>query len=362
MREKIGIFDIISKYFADKISDEERNVLAEWLKNPNNRRQFKEMAKINYITSAEVPKEAHITKRSFTSTILRYAAILMFLISVGLYFLNIYNRTAASPNDFSIVVNDKVYYIKNINKNSIVKDEQDKEIAMVQGGKLRMLEGESGDILQVTVPYGKNLAMLLSDGSEVILNAGTKLSISRDFITGSSRRVHLEGEAYFKVAKDPNHPFYVETAKFTTRVLGTTFSISSYVDDRTAYVNLLEGSVKIIAKQNKTENILVPGQKILFSEKNPHPALEKIEPVKDLDWLNKKISFENNSTEEVLHKIERVYGYKIIFDPASIDNAYFSGTFKIDNLNQIINSLELLLNCKIEKREDALILISNNNN
>ena len=222
------------------------------------------------------------------------------------------------------------------------------------------MENTSNSNLIINVPNGKNLKVILADGSEVLLNAGTQISLESDFVKSDSRKVTLNGEAFFEVARDSAHPFYVITDQFTTKVLGTKFNISSYKNQRETFVNLIEGKIEVSGKEISANEILTPGQKITFNPSNKVSVVAPAKPDQDMDWLNKEISFDNSSTEEVLNKIERVYGLEIIRNRAEVESFHFSGTFKIENLDQIIHSLEILLNCKIQKDGTKLILISKN--
>ena len=206
----------------------------------------------------------------------------------------------------------------------------------------------------------KNLKVLLTDGTEILLNAATQIAFNSDFIQKDSRKVNLKGEAFFHVAKDKVHPFYVVTDQFTTKVLGTKFNISSYKNDSKTFVNLVEGSIEVTGNKILTKKILKPGQKISFNPVVKSATVEVAKPHQDMDWMNKEISFDNDTTEEVLGKIERVYGLQIVRNNVQIENFHFSGTFKINNLNDITKSLEVLLNCKIAKDGDKLILFPKN--
>ena len=57
----------------------------------------------------------------------------------------------------------------------------------------------------VSIPRGQVYKIVLSDGTEVWMNASSRLSFPTRF-SGSRRAVTLEGEAYFKVARDEQHP------------------------------------------------------------------------------------------------------------------------------------------------------------
>ena len=364
MNQNSEIFKIISNYFSGEISVEEQEVLSDWLKNPENQVVFKQFAKANYLYTAEphykikkLPSRTNIFARS----IMRYAAVLLLLVAVGIYW-NLHQNKISNPSSefISVAINGNYQVIENPAANNFIKDKNEVQLASLQNGTLRLIENKSNSNLIINVPNGKNLKVILSDGSEVLLNAGTQISFESDFVKSNSRKVSLIGEAFFEVAKDPSHPFYVITDQFTTKVLGTKFNISSYKNQRETFVNLVEGKIEVSGKKIAAKKILVPGQKISFNPTEKIAAVEVAKPNQDMDWLNKEISFDNNTTEEILTKIERVYGLEIVRNRVTVENFHFSGTFKIENLDQITHSLEILLNCKIQKDGTKLILISKN--
>ena len=110
----------------------------------------------------------------------------------------------------------------------------------------------------LTIPRGENFKVVLCDGTEVWLNANTNFVYPTAFI-GNERIVSLEGEAYFKVAKDAKRPFIVKTRTVQTRVLGTEFNIRSYTPEDT-HVVLINGKVEVSNTQGGAFTRLYPGE------------------------------------------------------------------------------------------------------
>lgn len=99
---------------------------------------------------------------------------------------------------------------------------------------------------KISAPAGQRVQLELSDGTQVWLNARTKIEYPAAFV-GKDRRVKLDGEAYFQVAKNASKPFIVQTSKGDVEVLGTKFNVESYSDDNTFTTALMEGAVKVTA-------------------------------------------------------------------------------------------------------------------
>ena len=58
---------------------------------------------------------------------------------------------------------------------------------------------------EVSAPFGAKSEVKLADGTEVILNAGSTIKYKNNYNT-NNRDIFLEGEAYFKVAKNQYLP------------------------------------------------------------------------------------------------------------------------------------------------------------
>lgn len=94
------------------------------------------------------------------------------------------------------------------------------------------------------MPAGSRTNIVLPDGTEVSLNAGSVLRYCRGFGI-RERDVTLDGEGYFKVAKNEKIPFFVNTNGVQVKVVGTVFNVRAYDDDNYVMVSLLEGRVNL---------------------------------------------------------------------------------------------------------------------
>ena len=132
--------------------------------------------------------------------------------------------------------------------------------------KLFTLMASSAETLvynTLKIPYGKQFEVELSDGTIVHLNSGTTLRYPVAFLKNQNRKVFLTGEAFFEVAKDKAHPFTVSTQELNVEVLGTKFNASSYTEDVTTDIVLVEGKVALYKdkKENNNSVKLTPGSK-----------------------------------------------------------------------------------------------------
>lgn len=113
----------------------------------------------------------------------------------------------------------------------------------------------------------------LSDGTRIWLNSKSKLTYPSSFKNKKLREVYLEGEAYFEVKHDKEHPFLVHTRNLTTRVLGTRFNIQAYKGTSHIEVTLLQGKVMLTTDalsarrdHNKPDTVfLKPNEKAVYA-------------------------------------------------------------------------------------------------
>jgi ferric-dicitrate binding protein FerR (iron transport regulator) len=192
--------------------------------------------------------------------------------------------------------------------------------------------------------YAQKETVILEDGTRVEINAGSKLRYPTKF-KGKYRRVLLEGEAFFYVTKNSEHPFIVKTKNFDIEVLGTSFNVSSYSDDLYATTSLLEGKVKVKLK-NKQSFIIKPNQKISYNPKDDKINLVDFEVAKNIQWFNNVLVFKNNDFNYIRKKIERAYGVKINLKNVSTTNQFLTATFANKTINKIMDILSKICSCQ----------------
>lgn len=177
---------------------------------------------------------------------------------------------------------------------------------------------------ELYVPVGKQVNLTLADGTNVWLNSGTRLKYPTIFL-GKERRVEIDGEGYFKVQKDADCPFRVQTDGGVVEVLGTTFNVEAYSSEHNFRTSLLEGSVKITDNRNG-EYLLSPDQ---MAEMQADGSM-KISAISDYDafcWTEGIISLKNDSFESIMKKFEKYYGVTIKIECDNFAGVSYSGKF-----------------------------------
>lgn len=188
-------------------------------------------------------------------------------------------------------------------------------------------------------PRGKDFKIELSDGTIVWLNAESKLQYPSRF-TGKERLVHLEGEAYFKVAKDAEHPFIVKTANLETQVLGTGFNLRSY-KNAAPHVTLVEG--KVAVKSEYYHIMLRPGEDARLNA-DGSILVQKVNTQSYTAWTEGYFYFDNVPLDEIMKEIGRWYNLTIEINKPKALNYHFNFWAKrndsIEHVIKLINELD----------------------
>lgn len=163
-------------------------------------------------------------------------------------------------------------------------------------------------IVQVIAPHGHKSNVILSDGTSVWLNSGSKLEYSFNS-NSDERKVSLEGEAFFDVKKDIHRPFYVENKDYTVKVYGTRFNIRSYPEQQISETILEEGKISVITAAGN-ELVMKPGQQFLMGQ-NTKYRLNSVDPDMFLCWKDNILNVNNEELQHLIIKLERWYGVKI---------------------------------------------------
>ena len=197
-------------------------------------------------------------------------------------------------------------------------------------------------------PAGQRARLVLQDGTEVWLNAKSKLVYPSRF-EGKSRNVTVEGEAFFKVAKDSVKPFIVSAGEVEMKVLGTQFNVYSYPETGYVETSLLEGAVKVFFTGKEREGVVLkPNQQVTVSGEEM-----KVEPIARKEhflWREGIYAFENEPLIHILKKLELYYDVRIIVEDSSLFKDTYTGKFRQrDSLDDIFRVLQRIRNFKVER-------------
>lgn len=233
-------------------------------------------------------------------------------------------------------------------------DSLDARQAVIRGeeGKLVYERKEAGmpeekqeEWNKVVTSVGGEYVVELSDGTRVWLNTNTTFDFPVDFVR-QERVVKLRGEAYFEVAKDAKRPFIVETEGTRTRVLGTSFNVKAYPDERYERTTLLEGSVEItLAESTGTPSprmVLEPGMQARWETGSRSLSVRAVDAEDAIAWRRGEFLFTEEDIQVVLQTLSRWYGVEFVSTDEKLETYTFSGMMsKDDKLGETLEILTL---------------------
>lgn len=194
---------------------------------------------------------------------------------------------------------------------------------------------EQSASLEIHAPKGSRVSFNLPDGTKGWLNSGSCLTYAIPF--NNNRNVLLNGEAWFDVTHDQNHPFEISVGTSKVKVLGTSFNVSAYQEDLYIEVVLQQGKVEFYQESQSEKVTMAPSQKLVCS--NGKVEVTTTDPSKYQAWTEGKLVFRGDNMAEVARRIERWYNVKVILADRNQDNYTFRATFEDDSLVEVLRLL-----------------------
>lgn len=167
---------------------------------------------------------------------------------------------------------------------------------------------------EVLVPPGEMRQIVLSDGTSLTLNSGSRLTYP-DCFDGRAREIFLDGELLADVTSDRKKPFIIHSGDQTLKVLGTRFTFKTYNDSGYSEVMLQEGSVQLELKTTEcTRNVLMqPGEHLRFDKSTGMIETRSFNNDNfGIFASGKALSFWNLPLIEVARDLERTFAEKIV--------------------------------------------------
>lgn len=198
---------------------------------------------------------------------------------------------------------------------------------------------------------------MLPDGTKVWLNSKGKIEYEGDLVSGDSRIVRLEGEAFFDVTES-NIPFIVDMGGIQIKVLGTRFNArnSSHYSDY--QITLVEGKVQI-SGETFNDVFLKPGQQFSCSSKQYYPTVRNVNTVNYSSWTGTTIIFDDLTLCEIATNLEHWYNVKIVFDSGVDSNERLSFKLGSESLGETLDIIEKIADLKCDIEDSHTVHISN---
>ncbi len=200
----------------------------------------------------------------------------------------------------------------------------------------------------IYVPAGQRINLILADNTNVWLNSNTIFSYPEKF-SSKSRTVHLDGEAYFEVAKNSKKPFVVKTGKGDVQVTGTKFNVVAYSKFDNFETSLFDGGVDIYV-DNERQASLQPNEKSILLD-----GIISVLKISDPDeylWREGLIVFNDKKLEEIFISLEKNFGVNIQTSTSELSEHTYTGKFRLsDGVDYALQILQKNIGFNYEREE-----------
>ena len=381
------IENLIVKYLINEASSMDLDLLSKWIENPDNESFFEAVVKTHYEVTLvmnqpdvdsikrnllkKIKKDKNLLYRLNIQKVFKYAAVAVFFLSIGYFFQKDFfsgkssNETAMPKEEFiTLQLEDGNIKVISQDGSAQVLDSKGNIVGKQKGNRLIYNDGSALERIvynTLRVPYGKRFEILLSDGTKAYLNAGSSLKYPIKFLEGEKRQVYLTGEAFLDVAKDNDHPFIVNAGDLKIRVLGTQFNVSTYPEDKTSEVVLVEGLLELYlgSKDYRVKNstILKPGFKGSYNKKDSEVTTKPVITSIYTSWINGELVFRNMTFENILKKLERHYNVTIDNRNVELSLKEFNANFGSEPIKNVLEELKVNYGIKYEISDTNKIII-----
>ncbi|MCU0449442.1 MAG: FecR domain-containing protein [Bernardetiaceae bacterium] len=206
--------------------------------------------------------------------------------------------------------------------------------------------------------YGQTQQVQLPDGSQVTLNANSRLEFRQHWAADQPRQVWVTGEGFFEVAHRPaqgSAKFIVNAGKVAVEVLGTKFNV--FNRQANVKVSLNTGKIRLkVAEPDRTEQVeMTPGDLVEVAKAQTVVRRARVDAEKVSAWKQQQLFLDQTTMHEVARLITENYGYQVHFANQSLANRRLSGSLSLASEAVFFNSLETILGTEISKENQRLI-------
>ncbi|HEY0273926.1 MAG TPA: FecR domain-containing protein [Chitinophaga sp.] len=219
--------------------------------------------------------------------------------------------------------------------------------------------GTGSEVLYNTVstPRGGQYQLTLADGSKVWLNAASSIRFPTAF-TGGERNVEISGEAYFQVAPNARKPFHVAIAgrpDVKVNVLGTSFNVMAYTDEKAITTTLETGAVQVLHQEHA--QLLQPGYNASLAGNAEQFTIAPADLEQALAWKDGKFRFHDTNIQTIMRQIARWYDVDVQYR-GDVSGLAFSGLIsRRENAPALLRILEATHSVRFEITQNNITVI-----
>lgn len=321
--------DLLVKYLAKEATEEEIRQIEAWLKVEKNRKEFEALSLV-WNEAGEVTPLPEV--------------------DVDAAWTKVRSR---------IVVPEKGPVVRHISHNKPMDKPSVNWFLRVAAiviplvvAALGVWEHSNREVPWIAMESGNSrIERVLPDGSIVTLSKNSVFKYPAKFKKGH-REVELNGEAFFEVARDKQHPFIIHTSQADVRVLGTSFNVNAYDGNDAAEVIVESGKVAFYLPENKQEEYveLERGGKAVFDKK----ANEIIElEVSEVDYYSRKtrtLIFDRTEMSKVIEVLNSIFRTDIKLANEEIANCRLTATFRDQDIASILDVIAETFSLQVQKK------------
>ena len=220
-----------------------------------------------------------------------------------------------------------------------------------QNLKSQISNNQIRDII-VKTGMGEHSRVSLPDGTALTLNAQTTVRYN---LADGKRQVSIDGEAFFEVARDPEHPFVVTANGMTVTCLGTSFDVRNYSDESNISVVLRDGKVRVNARD--ADLTMEPGSRVLMDRQTFALSKHTVTPSDYTAWLNGEIKYNDQTLEEIAAELSRNYNIDLVITSDELKQERFTGYLGRSSLRNILDVLCLASDMSYHVDNDTMVYI-----
>lgn len=298
-----------------------------------------------------------------------YAAAIVLILSMGgvFYFSGDKEQTEILPiakNEVQVPGSRAVLILPDGRKvdleNEVLRSDlaQSDSLLLVSARSLKYRDIDSPDTTEIfhtlEIPRGGEYLLTLSDGTMIYLNSESTLSFPVKF-QGKERKVYLTGEAYFKVAKNTEHPFVVTAGELEVLVTGTTFGVRAYKDEKDIQTTLESGQVTVRVEGKSVK--LVPNKQVLFNKSTMGLEVRDVDVDLYLAWADGRLVYDNCPLEKILTDLGRWYNIDVFYSRDELRLYQFSLNMKKhEEFTQVLELIGKTGEVQFEIKDNTVIV------
>ncbi|WP_169513423.1 FecR family protein [Flexithrix dorotheae] len=263
----------------------------------------------------------------------------------------LYNKVWIIKNWQSIAASVTIFFLLGISVYFFLNDQT---FSLKEGPAI----AENSIMVEKSIPAGKKLNFSLPDGSTIKLNGQSALRFKENFQEGNLREVYLEGEAFFNVAKNPQKPFVIHTSYSEVKVLGTSFNVNAFPENKEEKVSVSTGKVLVKKKSNEIFSdslTLVRGEMAVLKADQKEVEKEFFNPELS-SWKDGVLVFDDASFHEIVKSLERWYGVEFIIHKEVGEKGGYNARFENQNLLNVLESIKYSLKFEYEIKENKVMV------